>query len=206
MSNLSWLKLAKLFFGLFFYGAGLAVMLHAGIGLSPWDVLGQGVSKTLHISYGMAQIAISAIVLLCWIPIRQKPGFGTLMNAVFIGVFADLVLGWLQNAPLSDFYLWNLLTFFVGMVLMALATGLYISADLGMGPRDGLAVGTARKGEWKLWKVRTVIELVVLGVGAALGGQVREGTVIFALCIGFLMQRSLRLFGVKGHKRPIEEA
>lgn len=197
MPKFQLVALAKLFGGLFLYGAGLAMMVHAAIGLSPWDVFAQGVSKQLHISYGQASIVVSFLVLLGWIPLRQKPGFGTVMNAIFIGVFADLVTPWLPDVA---GYLAQLGLFLVGLVVLAIATGLYISANYGMGPRDGLMVGTSRASGWAVWKVRTGYEILVLVAGWAMGGQVREGTVIFAVCIGYLMQVSLKLFGVKTHE------
>jgi len=194
--------LAKLFGGLYVFGFGIALMVHAAIGLGPWDIFAQGFSRVLHISYGWASVIVSIIVLLCWIPLKQRPGFGTVMNAVLIGLFADTVFPILP--PLNAY--WQQLGMFIlGMLLLALATGLYISANYGMGPRDGLMVGTARVSGWAIWKVRTGYELIVMSIGWAMGGQLREGTLIFALCIGPLMQISLKLFGVKSH-RPVEEA
>ena len=194
--------LAKLFGGLYAFGFGIALMVHAAIGLGPWDIFAQGFSRVLHISYGWASVIVSIIVLLCWIPLKQRPGFGTVMNAVLIGLFADTVFPILP--PLNAY--WQQLGMFIlGMLMLALATGLYISANYGMGPRDGLMVGTARVSGWAIWKVRTGYELIVMSIGWAMGGQLREGTLIFALCIGPLMQISLKLFGVKSH-RPVEEA
>ena len=202
MPALKPLSLVKLFAGLYFFGAGIALMVQAHIGISPWDVFAQGFSKVLHISFGQAQIVVSVIVLCAWIPLKLKPGFGTLMNAIFIGLFADTVFPLL---PTFDVYWQNLAMFVLGMLVLSVATGLYISSSLGMGPRDGLMVGTARKTGWQVWWVRSGYELIVMGIGWAMGGQVREGTLILAVCIGFLMQTSLRMFGVKTH-RPIEEA
>ena len=202
MPKLKPVALAKLFVGLYIFGFGVAMMVQAAIGLGPWDIFAQGMSKTLHVSYGIASVVVSIIVLLCWIPLKQRPGFGTLMNAVLIGLFADTVFPLL---PVLHVY-WEQLAMFVGgMLLLALATGLYISANYGMGPRDGLMVGTARVSGLAIWKVRTGYEIIVMAIGWFMGGQVREGTLIFALCIGPLMQLSLRLFGVKSH-RPVEEA
>jgi uncharacterized membrane protein YczE len=202
MPKLNLVALAKLFVGLYVFGFGIALMVHSAIGLGPWDIFAQGFSKVLHISYGWASVIVSVIVLLCWIPLRQKPGFGTIMNAVLIGLFADTVFPILP--PLNAY--WQQLGMFIlGMLLLALATGLYISANYGMGPRDGLMVGTARATGWAIWKVRTGYELLVMSIGWAMGGQLREGTLIFALCIGPLMQFSLKMFGVKSH-RPVEEA
>ena len=202
MPKLNLVALAKLFVGLYVFGFGIALMVHAAIGLGPWDIFAQGFSRVLHISYGWASVIVSVIVLLCWIPLKQKPGFGTVMNAVLIGLFADTVFPFLP--PLTAY--WQQLGMFIlGMLLLALATGLYISANYGMGPRDGLMVGTARVTGWAIWKVRTGYELIVMSIGWAMGGQLREGTLIFALCIGPLMQISLKMFGVKSH-RPVEEA
>jgi len=202
MPKLKPVALAKLFVGLYVFGFGIAMMVQAAIGLGPWDIFAQGVSKTLGISYGWASVIVSIVVLICWIPLKQRPQFGTLMNAVFIGLFADTVFPILPKVTVY----WEQLAMFIGgLLLLALATGLYISANYGMGPRDGLMVGTARVSGWAIWKVRTGYEVIVMSVGWLLGGQVREGTVIFALCIGPLMQLSLRLFGVKSH-RPVEEA
>jgi len=202
MPKLKPVALAKLFGGLYLFGAGIALMVHSAIGLGPWDVFAQGISKVMHISYGLASIIASVIVLICWIPLKQRPQFGTLMNAVLIGLFADTVFPLL---PALNAYWQQLGMFILGMLLLAIATGLYISANYGMGPRDGLMVGTARVTGWAIWKVRTGYEFLVMVAGWAMGGQVREGTVIFAVCIGFLMQWSLRMFGVKSH-RPVEEA
>ena len=182
---------AKLFLGLYLYGFGLAVMVNAKIGISPWDVLAQGVSVQARVSYGIAQIIISAVVLLVWIPIRQKPGVGTFLNAVFVGVFADLTFPIL---PTFTQYWLQLASFIVGMVVLAFATGLYITARLGSGPRDGLTVGLSKTLKRPVWQIRTSLEIVVLFIGWLMGGQVREGTLIFAVCIGYLMQLSLRFF------------
>jgi uncharacterized membrane protein YczE len=202
MPKLNLVALAKLFVGLYVFGFGIALMVHSAIGLGPWDIFAQGFSRVLHISYGWASVIVSVIVLLCWIPLKQRPGFGTIMNAVLIGLFADTVFPFL---PTLTAYWQQLGMFILGMLLLALATGLYISANYGMGPRDGLMVGTARVSGWAIWKVRTGYELLVMTIGWAMGGQLREGTLIFALCIGPLMQFSLKMFGVKSH-RPVEDA
>ena len=186
-------RFAKLLLGLYLYGWGIALMVHAAIGIPPWDVLAQGISKQLNISYGIASIIVSAAVLLLWIPLRQKPGIGTLLNAVLIGLFADTVFPIL---PVLDGYWQQMAMFVLGMVVLSTATGLYISSNLGSGPRDGFIVGSQRKLRQPLWLVRTVIEALALLVGWILGGQVREGTLIFALGIGYLMQLSFRVFRI----------
>ncbi|MEY4742985.1 MAG: hypothetical protein RIR34_324 [Actinomycetota bacterium] len=192
------LRLIKLIAGLYVFGWGVALMVHAGIGVGPWDVFAQGLSRTFGISFGWATLIVSFIVLACWIPLKQKPGLGTLLNALLIGLFADTVFPLLPE--LTNYWI-QLGEFILGMVVMAFATGLYISANLGSGPRDGLMIGTARATGWKLWMVRTGYEFIVMAIGFALGGQVREGTLIFALFIGYLMQTSLRLWGVSSHKK-----
>ena len=192
------LRLIKLIAGLYVFGWGVALMVHAGIGVGPWDVFAQGLARTFGISFGWATLIVSFIVLACWIPLKQKPGLGTLLNALLIGLFADTVFPLLPE--LTNYWI-QLGEFILGMVVMAFATGLYISANLGSGPRDGLMIGTARATGWKLWMVRTGYEFIVMAIGFALGGQVREGTLIFALFIGYLMQTSLRLWGVSSHKK-----
>ena len=188
------LRLLKLIAGLYVFGWGVALMVHAGIGIGPWDVFAQGLSKTLGISFGWATLIVSFIVLACWIPLKQRVGLGTVLNSLLIGLFADTVFPLLPDV--SGNYLSQLLMFISGMVVMATATGMYISADFGSGPRDGLMIGTARATGWRLWIVRTGYEFIVMTIGFFLGGQVREGTLLFALAIGYLMQTSLRLWGV----------
>jgi len=185
---------SRLMLGLFIFGFALALMIKAHIGIPPWDVLGQGISKTFGISFGQATIVVSAIVLLAWIPLKVKPGLGSILNALCIGIFVDL---WMPYVPTFDNYFANLLMFILGICTVAFATGLYISAKLGSGPRDGLMIGTQRTLGWPLWLVRTIYEGTVLTVGFALGGQVREGTLIFALSIGYLMQSSMKFFKIQ---------
>ncbi len=184
-------RFARLWIGLFIYGLGLALIVEASVGVPPWDVLAQGISKQAGISYGWASVIVSGLVLLAWIPLRQRWGIGTVLNGIFIGLFADF---WMNIVPDPVEYALQLGSFILGMLLVALATGLYISANLGTGPRDGLMIGTQRVLSWKFWQIRTMYETIVLAIGWMLGGQVREGTLIFALGIGYLMQLSLKLF------------
>lgn len=185
---------SRLMLGLFIFGLALALMIKAHIGIPPWDVLGQGISKTFGITFGQATIVVSAIVLLAWIPLKVKPGLGSIMNALCIGIFVDL---WLPYVPTFDNYFANLLMFLLGICTVAFATGLYISAKLGSGPRDGLMIGTQKTLGLPLWLVRTMYEGTVLTVGFLLGGQVREGTLIFAVTIGYLMQSSMKFFKIQ---------
>ena len=187
-------SMTRLILGLFIFGLSLALMVKAHIGIPPWDVLGQGISKTFGITFGQSTILVSAIVLLAWIPLKVKPGLGSIMNAICIGLFADL---WMDYIPEFENYWANLNMFFLGICTVAFATGLYISANLGSGPRDGLMLGTHKALGWPLWLVRTVYEGSVLVIGFLLGGQVREGTLIFAVSIGWLMQASLKFFKIQ---------
>lgn len=188
-------RFAKLIFGLFIYGIGLAMMVNAQIGLAPWDVLAQGISNQTKLSFGQSTVFVSALVLLIWIPLRVKPGLGTVMNAILIGVFADLAMPFV---PEPTIYWQQLLLFILGLVLIAYATGLYISCGMGKGPRDGLNMGLAAKFRSPFWIARTAVEIIVVTMGFSLGGQVREGTLIFALTIGYLNQLAMRIFGLVG--------
>jgi uncharacterized membrane protein YczE len=187
------LRLVTLFAGLFVYGLGVALTVHAGIGIAPWDVLAQGISIQTGLSFGVATVAVSILVLICWIPIKVKPGFGTVANALFVGLFADF---WLQILPDLTAYWQQLAVFMLGVVVVAIATGLYISSRLGSGPRDGLMQGTANALDKPFWLVRTAFEGSVLTIGWLMGGQVREGTILFALTIGYLVQISLKAFKI----------
>jgi uncharacterized membrane protein YczE len=186
-------RLVTLFAGLGVYGLGIALTVHAGIGIAPWDVLGQGISIQTGLSFGVSTVIVSIFVLLCWIPLKVKPGFATVANALFVGLFADL---WLLILPELTAYWQQLGMFVLGVVVVAIATGLYISSRLGSGPRDGLMQGTANALVKPFWLVRTAFEGSVLTIGWLMGGQVREGTLIFALTIGYLVQVSLKAFKV----------
>ncbi|MDJ0377221.1 hypothetical protein [Cryobacterium sp. PH31-L1] len=187
-------RITQLLIGLFLYGIGIALIVRGGIGVAPWDVLTQGIDNHTHLGFGLITILTSAVVLLLWIPIRQKPGSGTLLNAVLVGPAADVGL-WLIPADLD---LWlRVLLFAAGLLMIAVATGLYIGAHYGPGPRDGLMTGLHKRTGWKIWIVRTGIEVTVLGVGWALGGNVGIGTALFAVLIGPLCQRTLPLFAIK---------
>jgi uncharacterized membrane protein YczE len=184
-------RFLKLNVGLFVYGIGIAMLVHASIGLAPWDVLAQGISKQTGLSFGQSTIAVSIMVLLAWIPLRVKPGIGSILNAVLLGVYADF---WLPLMPTLDSYLAQLIWFVLGLVVVSFATGLYISCGMGKGPRDGLNTGIAQRFKLPFWQARSIVEVLVVLVGFTLGGQVREGTLIFAFAIGYLNQLGLRLF------------
>lgn len=184
-------RLAKLLIGLFIYGIGVALTVKAEIGIAPWDVLAQGISKQTGISFGIATVCVSIMVLLLWIPLKVKPGLGSVLNALLIGVFADLALTYLQSP--SEYWL-KLVMFVLGMVVISFATGMYISCGMGKGPRDGLNVGLAQRTKKPFWLARTAVEVTVVTIGFLLGGQVREGTLIFALFIGYMNQIGMRIF------------
>lgn len=184
-------RLVKLIVGLFIYGIGVAMIVDAQIGIAPWDVLAQGISIQTSLSFGQATIVVSLIVLLTWIPLRVRPGLGSVMNAIMIGLVADLALAWIET---PESYIGKLGLFLGGMVVISFATGMYISCGMGKGPRDGLNVGLAQKLNKPFWMARSLVEVSVVTVGFLLGGQVREGTLIFALLIGYLNQLGMRLF------------
>jgi uncharacterized membrane protein YczE len=184
-------RFLKLNFGLFVYGIGIAMMVHASIGLAPWDVLAQGLSKQTGLTFGQSTIAVSVMVLRAWIPLKVKPGIGSILNAVLLGVFADF---WLPLMPKLEGYIAQLVWFVLGLIVISFATGLYISCGMGKGPRDGLNTGIAQRFKLPFWQARSIVEVVVVAVGFLLGGQVREGTLIFAFAIGYLNQLGLRLF------------
>ncbi len=187
------LRHLRLYLGLFLYGASIALMVRANLGASPWDVFGQGLARSTGLSFGIATVLISIGVLLLWIPIRQRPGWGTIANTILVGLAADVVLRLLT--PPSQLVLQGLM-FTAGLVLLAVATALYIGAGMGPGPRDGLMTGLVRLTGWPVWTVRGSIELTVVVVGFLLGGVVGLGTVIFALAIGPLVQQALRALHV----------
>ena len=184
-------RLFRLNLGLFIYGLAVSMVVNAKVGIPPWDVFAQGISIQLHTSYGIGSIIVSTIVLLFWIPLKVKPGIGSIMNAILIGLWADF---WTQYLPHLTEYWQGLVMLLLGTATVAFATGLYITSNLGSGPRDGLILGLTKRLGWKVWQVRTVIEVIVLAIGWLMGGQVGLGTLIFALSIGYLMQGSLKVF------------
>lgn len=169
--------------GLVLFGAGIGLMLRSGLGLTPWDVLHQGLAEHLGLSVGIWSIIVSAAVLLLWLPLHEPYGIGTIMNAVVIGVVIDLTVLVVPEAEA----LWSEVTLMVGgILLIAVASGMYIGANLGPGPRDGLMTAISRRGP-SIRLTRSVIEVTVLLVGWALGGTFGIGTVLFALGIGPLV-------------------
>lgn len=186
-------RIPQLLVGLLSYGIAIAMMLRANLGATPWDVLTQGASLQTGIGFGTLTVLISGLVLLLWIPLRQKPGAGTIVNVLLIGPAADLGLFLLREPDT----LWGrILLFAGGLCLLAVATGLYIGARFGPGPRDGLMTGISRRTGWPIWVVRTGIEGTVLLIGWLLGGVVGFGTLAFALFIGPMVGATLPIFHI----------
>jgi uncharacterized membrane protein YczE len=186
-------RLVQLYVGLALYGLGIALQVSSGLGNDPWDVFHQGLSRRFGLSIGMWIIIAGAVVMLAWIPLRQRPGIGTISNVVLIGVFADLFL-WLLPAPDALAARWAYLV--VAVLVGGIATGCYIGAGLGPGPRDGLMTGIAARGH-SIRVVRTGIELTVLAAGWLLGGTVGIGTLLYALAIGPLTHVFLPMLTIK---------
>ena len=195
------LVLVRLVVGLYLFGLGIAFQIRATLGLAPWDVFGQGLANITGLSFGLATVLASALILLLWIPLKQKPGLGTIFNALLIGPFIDLSLRFVPSA--AD---WGMLAqigwYVLGMAIIALGTGVYIGARLGPGPRDGLMTGSVKKFGKPVWIVRTVLEGGATLIGLAFGGPVGLGTLLFVVGIGPMVQVSMRAFGLvdKGGK------
>jgi uncharacterized membrane protein YczE len=177
-------RLAQLYAGLVLYGASMALMIRAGLGLDPWDVLHQGLAERVPLSFGEVTIVVGALVLLAWIPLRQWPGFGTVSNVVVIGLAVDATLAAL---PAPDAMALRIGFMLAGVGLNGVASAAYIGARLGPGPRDGLMTGLVRRTGRSVRLVRTSIEVTVLVAGWLLGGTVGVGTVAYALAIGPLV-------------------
>jgi uncharacterized membrane protein YczE len=183
----------QLVVGLVAYGIAIALLVRGGIGVPPWDVFAQGITRQTGIPFGLVVNLVGLLVLLFWIPLRQKPGIGTVLNVLLIGPSAELGL-WLvpqQTVPWQQG-----VVFAGGLALLAVATGMYIGARLGPGPRDGLMTGLHRRTGWPIWVVRTGIEVTVLTIGFVLGGQLGVGTLAFALLIGPMVNVTLPLLRV----------
>ena len=191
-------RITQLFVGLVFYGVGLALMVQAQIGIAPWDVLTQGLMRHTGLSFGILTIITSIVVLLLWIPLRQKAGVGTVANALLVGVFAQIALDLL---PAPGDLAGKVATFSLGLLLVGIATGMYLGARFGPGPRDGLMTGLHRVTGWPVWIVRTGIEATVLIAGWLMGGDVGWGTLAFALLIGPLAGYFIPLLLVPAARR-----
>ncbi|MER6012755.1 YczE/YyaS/YitT family protein [Streptomyces bluensis] len=186
-------RLIQLYAGLALYGASMALLVEAGLGLAPWIVLDEGLAELTGLTIGVTVILVGAVVLLLWIPLRQRPGLGTVSNVLVVGLAMDATLAAVPDArtlavrvPLVA----------GGILLNGVATGLYIAARFGPGPRDGLMTGLHQRTGRSIRLIRTAIEVAVVATGFALGGTVGVGTVLYALSIGPLSQLFLRVFAV----------
>ncbi len=193
------LTLFFLCFGLSLFGLGEALLIAAGAGVSPWTVLAQGLGQQLGLSIGWSTFLVSACVLLLWIPLKQVPGIGTLANAVIISLVIEQALPYL---PATDNYLLKVLEGLIGILLVGIGSGIYLTAHLGAGPRDGLMTGLARLSDYPIAWVRTILEISAVSMGWLLGGSVGLGTLLFAFGIGPAV--SLGLFLVRHLFRETE--
>mgnify|MGYP006952618715 CR=1 FL=1 len=190
----SWARrLVQLYLGLLLYGVSMAVLVRSGLGVMPWDVLHQGLARQLGWSLGSVTVLVGALVLLAWIPLRERPGLGTVSNVVVIGLAVDAALAVIPEAPSLVAGIGFMVA---GVLLNAVATAAYIGVRLGPGPRDGLMTGIVRLTGWRIAPVRTGIELTALFFGWLLGGTVGLGTLVFAFAVGPLVGVFLPLFDV----------
>lgn len=186
-------RLTQLFLGLALYGFSIGLMVRSDLGLNPWDVFHQGLSQLTGLSLGTIIVIVGAAVLLLWVPLRERPGIGTISNVFLIGFWADVSL-WLIPSAGSVLLAWAMLL--AGIFLNGVAGGAYIGAGLGPGPRDGLMTGLVKRTGRSVRLIRTGIEVIVLSAGWLLGGTVGLGTVIYALAIGPIVHRMLPMFTI----------
>jgi uncharacterized membrane protein YczE len=186
-------RLTQLALGLVAYGVSMALMIEARLGLDPWDVFHQGLARRTGLRFGWVVMGVGAVVLLAWIPLRQRPGVGTVANVIVLGVTVDAAIALLPTPhPLTV-----RVAFLAGGVLLnGVATGLYIGARLGPGPRDGLMTGFVKRRNGSIRLVRTTIEVTVLATGWLLGGSVGVGTLLYAVSIGPLAHVFIPLLSV----------
>lgn len=192
-------RLLRLLVGLWLYGVAIALMIESALGASPWNVFHLGVALHLPVSFGVVMIIVAVLVLLAWIPLREKPGIGTVINALLLGPFADIALAAIDTPDTLAIRVGYVLG---GVTVHAFATALYVGAQLGPGPRDGLMTGFARYSGWSIRKVRTFIEVAVLAIGVLLGATAGVGTVVFALGVGPMTQFFLRYLVVRVKQPP----
>jgi len=182
-------RLSRLMLGLFMFGFALAFMLRSGLGVDPWTVFAEGLSLVSGIRIGWIVVGVGVLVLLMWIPLRQRPGLGTVANALLVGPFMEVGLFVVETPPSLAL---RVIFFATGLLMIGLGSGWYIGSGYGPGPRDGLMTGFNVRFGWPLWAVRTGIEVTVVISGWLLGGTVGWGTIAFALLIGPIVQPALR--------------
>jgi uncharacterized membrane protein YczE len=186
-------RLIQLYAGLALYGASSALLVEAGLGLEPWNVLHQGLAELTGLTIGVVSIVVGAAVLLLWIPLRQRPGLGTVSNVFVVGIAMD---GTLALLPTAHSLAVRIPLLLAGILLNGVATGLYIAARFGPGPRDGLMTGLHQRTGRSIRLMRTTVEVSVVVTGFALGGTIGVGTLLYAVSIGPLAQLFLRVFAV----------
>ena len=186
--------------GLWIFGTGDAIIIAAGMGVAPWTVLAQGITEQVGISVGRSTFLISLIILLLWIPLKERPGIGTILNAILIAAAIDIMILFL---PTPDETIFQIIQVFIGTIFVGIGSGLYLTANLGPGPRDGLMTGIQKLTNVPIGKVRGFIEVVVLILGFYLGGKVGVGTLIFAFFIGPIVAISLQLTGRIGRVEKV---
>ncbi|KUN20861.1 hypothetical protein AQJ23_32380 [Streptomyces antibioticus] len=186
-------RLIQLYVGLALYGASSALLVEAGLGLEPWNVLHQGLAELTGLTIGVVSIIVGAAVLLLWIPLRQRPGLGTVSNVFVVGIAMD---GTLAAVPEAHALAVRIPLLVAGIVLNGAATGLYIAARFGPGPRDGLMTGLHRRTGRSIRLMRTAVEIAVVATGFLLGGTIGVGTALYAVSIGPLAQLFLRVFDI----------
>jgi uncharacterized membrane protein YczE len=188
-------RLPALLAGLVLFGIGIALMVEAGMGLGPWEVFHQGIARQTGLQIGTVSILLGIPILLSWFPLGERPGVGTILNIVTIGTSTNIALSLIPEVSGQPAQLAVML---LGVVVIAAGSGLYLSSDLGPGPRDGLMTGLHYRFGWSIRRARTAVELVVLVAGYLAGGTIGLGTVVFALGIGPLVQVMLRIFDRDG--------
>lgn len=189
-------RLLRLTLGLFMFGWGTAFMLRAELGTDPWTVFAEGLSLVTGLSIGFVTVLVGLAVLLLWIPLKQRPGVGTVANALLIGPFMELGLYLIETPPSLPLGI----TFFAtGLLMVGIGSGWYIGSGLGPGPRDGVMTGLHRRFGWPLWVARTVIEVTVVISGWLLGGTVGVGTLAFAILIGPLVQPAVKALAMRDY-------
>jgi len=191
------LTLILLVFGLFLFGLGESLLITSGAGVGPYTVLAQGISNLSGWSIGLSTFVISIIVLLMWIPLKQKPGMGTILNAFIIALTIEFSVYYL---PYPETYPMQILQVVVGVLIIGIGTGFYLIANLGAGPRDGLMIGLQKKTNLPIYSIRTIIEVSVVIVGWLMGGVVGLGTAIFAFGIGPSVALGLSMVGKSSKK------
>ena len=199
-----WVRLFASYGGLVLYGLSCRLLLQSDLGNMPWDVLHQGMAKLIGVSVGTCTITVSMLVMLLWIPIRKhlRVGLGTISNALLVGIFVDL---WGLVIPVAPNLVWAVVLMVAGIVVNALATALYIVPNFGPGPRDGLMTGLVSATGRPVFLVRSVIEVLVMGLGFLMGGRLFIGTILYALFVGPLTQVFLRMGeGMIGPASPFD--